>query len=134
MTKLYPTNIIPDQQFPPPSLTPTKSFPRPGSSGWNLLVKLCGMITISQLRLAQSSPKSLMSCPLNVSFITSDICSFWYAAIFSLIWSVPIWKDYLLKMFGSLELICPKIFGVRDVETTWKFNIWQTCFGFSSVD
>ena len=36
--------------------------------------------------LALSSRKSLLSCPLNVSIITSDICSFGYAILYQ-IWS-----------------------------------------------
>ena len=55
------------------------------SSAWNSLVKLCDMITISQLHLTPSSIKSLLSCSLNLSIITSDICYCGYA-IFSLIW------------------------------------------------
>ena len=55
------------------------------SSGWNLLVKVCGMIISSQLFLAQSSVKSFLSCPLTISIIISNICSFAYP-IFSLIW------------------------------------------------
>ena len=86
------------------------------SSGGNLLGKLCGMITMSQLFLAQSSLKSSF-CLLNVSIITSDICSFGYA-LFSLIWS----------KYGKMV-----VFGVRAVETKRKFNIWQTSCGFSGV-
>ena len=55
------------------------------SSGRNLLVKMCDMITISQFFLVQSSLKSSLSYHVNLFIITNNICSFGYA-IFSLIW------------------------------------------------
>ena len=37
---------------------------------------------------------------------------------------MQIWKDYLLKMFSSLQLIWPLVFGVRDVKIKHLANIF----------
>ena len=56
------------------------------SSGWNLIVTLCDMITISQYFWSEVLSNHRCPTSFNVSIISSDVCSFGYA-IFSLIWS-----------------------------------------------
>ena len=49
------------------------------SSGWNLFVRLCEMITTSHICFSHRSRITSPSCPLKVSMIIKDICSSGYS-------------------------------------------------------
>ena len=95
------------------------------SRGWNLLVKLWGTMTTSQLFSKQSSLNLSFSWPLKVSMITRAFSYSGYPFSRENCYNhLEIWKDNLLEKFNWFFGVWPVIFCVTACERAWKFKLW----------